>query len=90
VKTASTPGVDRAHDHRVRLARQVDVVVKPPLAAQEADVLEPLDGLADPELPHPPRLPVCECRVVVTHFGAVWSSPEATSLQSLRKILHLP
>jgi hypothetical protein len=73
--------MDRAHDDRVRLAGQVDVVVEAPLAAHEASILEPLDRLADTELPH---------EAVVTHFAVVWSSPGTTSLQCLRKKLQLP
>ena len=45
-------GVHRAHDDRVRLPGKIDVVVKATLALDEADVLEPLDRLPDPELPH--------------------------------------
>ena len=39
----------------MRLAGEVDVVVEAPLAAQEPDVLESLDRLSDPELPHGAR-----------------------------------
>ena len=68
VKTASTPGaparrvavdradagvrVGRAHQHRVHLVGQVHVGVEAPLAAQQAHVLEALDGLPDAELTH--------------------------------------
>ena len=68
VKTARTPGaatrrrrvdrpdprmgVRRAHEHRMGLAGQVDVVVEAALAAQQARVLEALDRLADAELAH--------------------------------------
>jgi hypothetical protein len=45
-------GVDRAHDHRVRLPGHVHVVVEPAAAAQQPAVLEPLDALADAELTH--------------------------------------
>jgi hypothetical protein len=41
--------VERAHDDRVSLARQVHVIVEAPLALDEAHVLEALDALADPE-----------------------------------------
>ncbi len=74
-------GVDRAHDHGVCLAGQVHVVVKAPSAPHEADVLEPLDRLADSELSHGP---------VVTHFDGAGSSPGAISLLPIRKKLHDP
>ncbi len=45
-------GVHRAHDDGVGLAGKVHVRVEAALAAQEPDVLEPLDPLSDPELPH--------------------------------------
>ena len=44
--------VHRADDHRVGLARQIDVGVEAAFAANEADVLEALDALPDPELAH--------------------------------------
>ena len=45
-------GVQRADDDRVGLAQQVHVVVEAALALDEADVLEPLDALTNPELAH--------------------------------------
>ena len=45
-------GVDRAHDHGVRLPGEIDIVVEAALAPHEAHVLEALDPLPDPELSH--------------------------------------
>jgi hypothetical protein len=50
-------GMRRAQHHAVRLALQVDVVLKAALAAQEAPVLKAPHRLPDPELAH--RLPHC-------------------------------
>ncbi len=47
--------VGRAHDDHVRLVGEIDVRVKATLAAQQADILEALDRLADAELAHAPR-----------------------------------
>ena len=44
--------VHRADDDRVRLAGEIDVVVKAALAPNEPGVLEALDALPDPELAH--------------------------------------
>src|SRR5207302_2967531 len=45
-------GMDRADDDGVRLPGKIHVVVKAPLAAHEAHVLEALDALPDPEGSH--------------------------------------
>ena len=53
--------VQRAHDHGVRLEGDVDVVEVATASLQEPDVLDPLDALPDPELPHR-RSPPYGCR----------------------------
>src|SRR5262249_13291099 len=47
--------VHRAQDDGVCLARDVDVVEVAAAAAQEPDVLDPLDALSDAVLAHQPR-----------------------------------
>jgi hypothetical protein len=50
-------GVNRADDHGVRLAAQAHIVLEPAASAEQARILEPFDGLADPELCHGARQP---------------------------------
>ncbi len=45
-------GVERAHHHHVGLAGKIDVTLIAAAALQQADVLEALDGLPDPEFAH--------------------------------------
>ena len=52
----------RPDDDHVRLARLVDVVMEAALAAEEANVLEALQRLADAELPHPIKPPLVRFR----------------------------
>src|SRR5262249_48554777 len=79
------PGVSMngPDEDRVRLPGKVDVILEVPAASHQPDVLEPLDALSDPELPHEPSLLVsvlpCEHVSAVGGLGSPGAGVSAPS-----------